>query len=295
MDKSDLSGEHAEALQRRLRQALALSGQRQADISRACDISPAAVSLWFAADPKKRTVPTPANLLVVAKETSVPYQWLAFGEGAEPPGLAELEAKGKVRRIRTGTALDDFTRAPRPRTREFLARFRGALLSSHPALVQHVDQEVEALSARDVLPEEFRRAGDDEIDWKEFAAGARHHYDYISSRLAIQVTGLMPGSSVSGRAAVNSILLQFGALADADERARIKREALLVLVPQEAEDARDLTVRERTALALLHRELVAWPVRLVMLSKPEELAEIVARVERGQSLVLSLEARAATT
>lgn len=294
MDKSDLTGESAAALRERIKQSLALSGMRQADLARACEISPAAVSLWFARDEKKATIPTEGNLRVIARETGLAYTWLVYGEGEPPAGLDRLKAGGRARLravpIEEGAA-GDFTRAPRPKTRDFTARFRGALLALNAALAGNVDQEVATMPGREILAEELRQATNAEVDWPTFEAAGRHRYDYISSRLAVQVAALMPAASVSGRMAANHAMLQFNSLRAVDAKARVMRDFLLVLVPQESDDAEALTLRERTALAVLSRDATLWGIQTAVLSRPEALAEIVNRVERGIPLARALAPR----
>ena len=94
---------------RRIRLALEYAGINMSQLSEACDVSRAAVSLWLHKNPERRSNPSSDNLACIAKTTGVSLGWLNGRPGFEgPPDIRATEihvrasskasAKGNVRR-----------------------------------------------------------------------------------------------------------------------------------------------------------------------------------------------------
>lgn len=63
-------------LWQRLRQARKVADLTQQQLADACGVTRGAIALWEAAEPEHRTKPTTDHLLVLAKATGVPIEWL---------------------------------------------------------------------------------------------------------------------------------------------------------------------------------------------------------------------------
>lgn len=77
-------------LHQRLRAARENAGITQAAIAALCDVRRGAVSLWESVNDNRRTVPSLAQLKIVANLTGVPLYWLIDDESVIPGEWREI-------------------------------------------------------------------------------------------------------------------------------------------------------------------------------------------------------------
>lgn len=109
-----------------------------AALSRYCDVSRSAVSLWVHPDAERRTTPTEESLRCIARATGVNYEWLSGESTEHGPDPEHLEAESIAQRRRY--RINAFQRA--------VEKIREVVRAARPDLVTFFDRSATYIGMR---------------------------------------------------------------------------------------------------------------------------------------------------